>query len=185
MEDKLYVPLLKNWSYHNLDEGGGGTNVEWIVDHGMHSLSEIQKRVLSKNPNYKLNRGLVRWDRAYSEEEDAVSWAGPAVWSRGTIILPHSSADFPPGRELLFYHRPKPLYQFPERIKDEIIADMIKYGYLLPYWIPLLTRHQCKFAGAPQSLNGKQLVEYRPFDPSCFPKHRGVGKHKTTDEKKT
>jgi hypothetical protein len=62
----------------------------------------------------------------------------------GSLQIIHGSPAFPPGRELLFYHRMEKNINFPDHIKDEIFRDMMQYGYLLPNWVPLLTRYICR-----------------------------------------
>ena len=45
----MYVSLLKNKSYHNLDELGEWTNEEDIVDEGRHSMNWIVNKYLEEN----------------------------------------------------------------------------------------------------------------------------------------
>ena len=45
----MYVSLLKNKSYHNLDELGEWTNEEDIVDGGRHSMNWIVNKYLEEN----------------------------------------------------------------------------------------------------------------------------------------
>jgi hypothetical protein len=48
MEDPKYVQLLKNLTYHNLDEGGIQVDLANVVDNGEHAISEIQGHRMSK-----------------------------------------------------------------------------------------------------------------------------------------
>jgi hypothetical protein len=41
----------------------------------------------------------------FFKKGDAVDWAGTIIWHRGTLKVLHGSPEFPPGRELLFFHR--------------------------------------------------------------------------------
>ena len=101
---------------------------------------------------------------------------GPVRWWRGSLQIIHGSPQFPPGRELLFFHRPHKVIDFPEKLAAEIFEDMMTYGYLLPNWVPLLTRYMCRKAGATQNDPMKTMQEYRPFDKDCFGK-KGGHKH--------
>jgi hypothetical protein len=170
-QDKLYVPLLANKTYHNLDEEGGQVNPNQVVDGGAHAISgKISS--WSDNHGKPMNRGKDWKDHCFYDEGDSNDWAGPVRWFRGSLQVVHGSPEFPPGRELLFYHRPGKEIDYPASIKDEVFADMMKYGYLLPYWIPLLSRHSC-LIGSDTGSNStlKALEEYRPFKDSCIEKN--------------
>jgi hypothetical protein len=82
LDDKKYVPLLQNISYHNLDEGGTQTKKEWVIDRGQHSISEIQKRRLNKMGPQVMNRSGDWKDHCFLDAGDAGSWAGPIRWWR-------------------------------------------------------------------------------------------------------
>ena len=58
----------------------------------------------------------------------------------------------------------------------EIFDDMMTYGYLLPNWVPLLTRYMCRKAGTTQNDPMKTMEEYKPFDKECFGR-KGGHKH--------
>jgi hypothetical protein len=75
MQDDKYVPLLRDKEYHNLDEGGGQTDPKNVVDGGVHSISEIQKRYSAKH-NTKFNRGEIWQDHCFIDETDSLEWAG-------------------------------------------------------------------------------------------------------------
>ena len=74
-------------------------------------------------------------------------------------------------REILIFHRPGLLSihsDFPQEIAQEIEDDMITFGYLLPAFIPVLTRHICyetalAYKGSKESFDG-----YTPYKSSCF-----------------
>lgn len=61
----------------------------------------------------------------------------------GNLRILHGSRDFPPGRELIFFHRPEQRFHLPTQFHMDIVDDMLRYGFLLPTWVPLLTRHVC------------------------------------------
>ena len=105
-----------------------------------------------------------------------VATTGPVRWWRGSLQIIHGSPQFPPGRELLFYHRPHKNIDFPEKLAAEIFEDMMTYGYLLPNWVPLLTRYMCRKAGTTQNDPMKTMEEYKPFDKECFGR-KGGHKH--------
>lgn len=139
LEDPLYVsPLLANLSYHNLDETGRQVKPENIVDR-KHSLSNVILKITHER-KYTLNRGKAPQDMSFHDEVDSITWAGPVRWFRGTLQVAHGNAFFPPGRELLFYHRSVKEFHCDSHMLPGILQDMMKYGYLLPRWIPLLSR---------------------------------------------
>jgi hypothetical protein len=72
MEDPKYVPLLARKAYHNLDEGGIQTDPANVVDGGSHSISEIQKRRMSKK-NLNMNRGQIWKDHCFIDAGMSVS----------------------------------------------------------------------------------------------------------------
>lgn len=177
MQDDMYVPLLKNFSYHNLDEGGTQTNLENVVEHGKHSISEIQKKYIGFNVT--ANRGQNDREHIFSDPGEAQSWAGPVRWWQGSLQIIHGSPDFPPGREILFFHHPATNVDFPDGMRDEIFEDMMKYGYLLPGLTPLLTRYICRGTSVSGSWSMKHSMSvYKPYDTACF--GRG-GHHKHSD----
>ena len=64
--------------------------------------------------------------------------------------------------------------EFPQRVVAEIEDDMITYGYLLPNWVPLLTRHMCGPNDASATWwqpTTKALDNYRPYALTCFAEH--------------
>jgi hypothetical protein len=67
MEDPKYVGLLKDLAYHNLDEGGTQVDPKWVVDDGLHSISEIQKRRMGKL-NLNMTTGKVWQDHCFLDE---------------------------------------------------------------------------------------------------------------------
>ena len=161
MQDPLYVPLLFNNTYHNLDEGGTQVDSKNVVDRGMHSISEIQKRFMGGLPGGIWNRASVWQDHCFIDQGDSNDWAGPVRWFQGSLQIIHGSPEFPPGRELLFYHRPHKVIDFPVLLAEEIFNDMATYGYLLPNWIPLLTRYMCRKAGATYDDTMKSMENYK------------------------
>ena len=106
---------------------------------------------------------------------DSNDWAGPVRWFRGSLKIIHGSPEFPPDRELLFYHRPHKELDFPATLAEEIFKDMVTYGYLLPNWVPLSTRYMCRQAGVGWGNPMVEMHKYHPYDPSCFGKG---GRHK-------
>jgi hypothetical protein len=51
-------------------------------------------------------------------------------------------------------------------MKRELFADMMKFGYLLPNWIPLSTRFACRDADYKPSL--AMMNKYTPYAAHCF-----------------
>lgn len=85
----------------------------------------------------------------------------------------HGSAIFPPGRELLFYHRPTKDFALPIKAKDAVFEDLMKYGYLLPNFIPLLSRTMC-LGGSLTKTNStlSALQQYKPYHDDCIEKYK-------------
>lgn len=83
-QDPLYIPLLANKTYHNLDEEGGQIEPKDIVDGGRHAISHY---ILGySDSNHKpLNRGKDWQDHCFLDEGDSVTWAGPIRWFRGSL----------------------------------------------------------------------------------------------------
>jgi len=171
MNDELFVPLLRNKTYHNLDEGGAQTDAENVFEGGKHAISWIQKTYVTKN-DLKFNYGQIWQDHCFYDQGDSLDWAGPVSWVRGVLKVQKGSDYFPPGRELLFYHRPERKFFVPPHIRTPLLHDMFQYGYLLPNWIPLLTRFICKSVSTPND-NVKSMHAYHPYAEDCF----GTGVH--------
>ena len=70
----------------------------------------------------------------------------------------------------MFYHRPQKNIDLPPALKEEIFKDMMQYGFLLPHWVPLLTRYMCRRAGADGGPTMAAIHKYHPYDSNCFGK---------------
>jgi len=160
-----FVPLLKNKEYHNLDEGGTQTDPKMVIEGGKHAISWVQKTWVSQN-NKELNYGKTWQDHCFIDSGDSNDWAGPVSWSHGRLRMVKGNAVFPPGRELLFYHRPDPSMRLPAdaHVRQHLLHDMIEYGYLLPNWVPLLSRFVCK------DVTRATLDSFQPYAAACFAK---------------
>lgn len=60
-------------------------------------------------------------------------------------------------------------------VRSTMIEDMVRFGYLLPPFIPLHTRHMCFGLNKLQPVSTGQtqvqiLNKYIPYDSSCFAK---------------
>ena len=163
-----FLPLLKSKDYHNLDEGGTQTDPKMVVDGGKHAISWIQKTWVSQN-NKEFNYGKTWQDHCFIDSGDSNDWAGPVSWSHGRLRMVKGNAVFPPGRELLFYHRPDPGMRLPAEphLRQHLLHDMMEYGFLLPNWVPLLSRFVCK------DVTRASLESYQPYAAGCF----GKGTH--------
>jgi hypothetical protein len=161
---KMFVKLLADQAYHNLDEGGTQTDAKNVVMKGIYSFSIILRDWRMRNSYRANNNGAIPREHCFIDEGDSIKWAGPVVWNRGDLKIIHGSPDFPPGRELLFFHVRSRKLDLPTHIRDDVVLDMIQYGYLLPSWIPLLTKHKCKRAGLRENID-----EYEPYAVDCYP----------------
>jgi hypothetical protein len=121
------------------------------------------------------HRGLHWKDKLWLESHCAHTWAGPVRWFQGSLQIVHASPEFPAGREILIFHRPAKEFdlntRFPHKVALEIEADMMTYGYLLPNWVPLLTRHLCVSTASQWQPQTVAMDTYRPYDAQCFAKH--------------
>jgi len=70
-------------------------------------------------------------------------------------------------------------------IADEIEQDMIKYGYLLPNWIPLLTRFICPQEATTWSSTSVSLDLYQPYKKDCFARFGPYEEHAFVKSKTT
>lgn len=100
----MYVELLRNISYHNLDESGRMADPDKIIHEGKHAIEEIQKIYKRKN-KLKVSKGKNIYDQLFLEPGHSKSWAGHVLWQSGRLTIPHSTIAFPAGRELMYYHR--------------------------------------------------------------------------------
>eukprot|EP01038_Epipyxis_sp_PR26KG_P009720 gene9720-13080_t len=172
--DEKYIPLLKDLAYHNLDEGGTQTNEVDVVDGGSHSISLIQGRYMNlNNTKYRRNEGVHYREAKFIDENDSKEWAGITSWINGRITIIRGNDIFPPGREVMFYHhRTHRQFVIPSYAnRTEYIEDMIEYGYLLPSFIPLMSRYSCmadtkdiKSLILPYE---STLTNYYPYKSSC------------------
>lgn len=129
-------------------------------------LSIITQDTWAYEHNIPLNKGTEWKDHCFIDEGDSNEWAGAVRWFRGSLQIVHGSPEFPPGRELLFYHRAQKNLVV---LSQDIIDDMLTYGYLLPSWIPLVSHQICM----PTLQKGKAnsvlhyIVDYIPFKAEC------------------
>lgn len=170
--DNLYVQLLANKTYFNLDEAGTAIPGENVIDNGYHSIAELIIQAADR-AKIKLNRGKDWHDHCFIEEVDSLQWAGPVRWFQGSLHVIHGSPYFPPNRELLFFHRPERGWDYPSPIYPFFIEDMIKYGYLLPNWTPLLSRVMCLDSLPQTNSTLSALREYKPYQNNCIAKWKG------------
>eukprot|EP01041_Mallomonas_annulata_P012361 gene12361-26006_t len=165
LNDPRFVVLLKNITYYNMDEFGKATNEGYLE--ASHSISDIQDRELPRL-HKKINEATWR-DKLMMEYVDTLEWAGPALWQHGSIKVIKGSPEFPPGREILCYHRPERdlngFESFPT-LAGPLFEDMISYGYFLPHWIPVISRFSCLPNNWLSTLHA--WGEYSPYSEKCF-----------------
>ena len=175
--DPFYIQLLANRTYHNLDETGRYTPPDQ-VRYKSFSINDMVHRIAKESqrdplqPTRIFNQGDHANDNLHIEMKIIYHNQDiPVVsWVRGDLRVVHRRLGFPAGRELLFTHRMLniPFPQLPPNKRREMIEDMITYGYLLPNWIPLLTRHMCRQHYTPNNGPHHQFYEYFPYNISCF-----------------
>lgn len=167
--DPLYVHLLANKTYMNLDENGLSTRPENVLDNGAHSLSVLQRTVLTDRKQTAYH-GKSANDRLFVEKIDSVNWAGPVRWSRGNLKIVRQSEEFPTMRDIMFYHRAFDGFDVPEGIpRKDWVEDMLEYGFLLPYFVPLLSRYVCPGTGVTDFHTSMkdELTRYAPYAKVC------------------
>jgi hypothetical protein len=171
--DSQYISLLTSPHYHNLDELGQLTNHP--IENGAHSINSIVNRLHDQDPmKYNYPHSSHFYDHLFLEmyhnyREHPIP---TVLWSQGNLRMVHSRLNFPSGRDLLFVHRIPQLQQIPKLIRNEVIEDMINYGYLLPNWIPLFTRHMCPRPHESLDEDGDRwgIYSYYPYNRTCFGK---------------
>jgi hypothetical protein len=177
--DPFYVTLLANKTYHNLDETGGYTPPAQ-QQYKASSMNAIVHR-LSKQRDpktgqlmYRLNRGQHPKDNIHIEMKIIyLNQDVPVVsWVAGHLRVVHRRLGFEAGRDILFAHRMLniPFPQLPPDRRREVLEDMETYGFLLPNWVPLLTRHMCRQHYKASASPHNQLYDYYPYDANCFGK---------------
>lgn len=110
-------------------------------------------------------------DRLYVDEDNAYDWAGYIRWFRGTLQIVTNTTYYTHSHDLMFFQDGTIIYDFVEPFKHVLEEDMLTYGYLLPTWTPLLSRLQCRKAGAHTRKPTMQSMEsYHPFHTECVSK---------------
>jgi hypothetical protein len=101
------------------------------------NIDDFVKNVLP-NRGERMNRGIHWKDKLWVEHEQSYYHTGPVLWHQGNLItnnsninlililmkgkltIVHGSPEFPPGREILIYHRPTKDYN----IRKEFTAKI-------------------------------------------------------------
>jgi hypothetical protein len=168
MSDPLYVPMLANKTYHNLDENGICVEKDAIIDNGVHSINSISIKVLKERKQFARQWEIVTLgkDFIFAEKIDSVNnGVGLVRWYQGQLKSIRNSS-----REFLYYHRGERKFRFPSYIKRaELIEDMLAYGYLLPYFTPLMTRFYCLHKPLEfWSSTTQEFHAYQPYSLDCY-----------------
>lgn len=172
LEDPMFLVLLKNITTHDLDENGKSVPDHLVIDNGIHSMKYMQQSLLERHGK-KAYHGPSMNDRLFIEKIDSVRWAGPVRWFEGSLKTVHKNNEFSHFREIMYYHRADDFNIKPLKInRTELIEDMLDYGYLLPYFVPLLTRYICPKMTANNYVSNFQseINNYRPYQSICFNK---------------
>lgn len=67
--DPMFILLLKNFTYHNLDENG---QFHDVVDGGDHSITSIMKRYIDQHPGRQMNIGKNSHDMMWIDQNAAI-----------------------------------------------------------------------------------------------------------------
>lgn len=172
------MKLLADANYHNLDEAGtkSHTHTPAILSQETkeHSIAAVQAAYV-KSQGQVIPQGKNIHDREYVNEDDVYGWSGHVRWFRGTLATVQAGEAYNSEHELMFFHNPSIYLDYHETMRSLIFDDMILYGYLLPSWIPLLSRFQCRRAGADQySGTTRALDRYHPYHKECMEKWSNV-----------
>jgi hypothetical protein len=65
---------------------------------------------------------------------------------------------------------PKAVRREARRNREAYLEDMMTHGYLLPYWVPLLSRFMCPRMGSSEYAGDaeRERSQYQPFRDDCF-----------------
>lgn len=205
LTDPLYLKNLKDFEHHYCSDEFGQCLVP-AFENSMHSMvrRELQKREKKWNiPQHQLK------NKFYVELESAMEYYGPVLWFQGSLKILNGCGEkivyssefkwdekadacpeFDPGREIMFFHRahnrmPKAFNIFnilPRTVAMDVLEDMLTYGFLLPNFIPVFTRHVCPEFRAIKQRQIEMMVDYRPYKcygpNETFSRTIGLGKNK-------
>ena len=172
LEDPMFLVLLKNITTHDLDENGKSVPDHLVIDNGIHSMKYMQQSLLERH-GMRAYHGPSMNDRLFVEKIDSVRWAGPVRWFEGSLKTVHKNNEFSHFKEIMYYHRADDFNIKPLKInRTELIEDMLEYVFLLPYFVPLLTRYICPKMTANNYVSNFQaeINNYRPYQSICFNK---------------
>jgi hypothetical protein len=165
MTSSKYVGLLADPTYRNLDENGLFLKPEEVIDGGKHSMMTIENNcprckeyqregklmLKGKSPDDTLFIGIGEYE-----------WGGHSVWSHGSLTMPAGNKDFPPYRDLMFYHVRRMDFSLDPSIRHGLIEDMLTYGFTLPHFYPVFSRFACR------DHDHLTLETYKPYAQNCF-----------------
>lgn len=79
LNDPLYLPLLRNLSYHNLDEMGTQVDQRYVIELGTRSMG-WKVMTWADQHHQPLNRGKDKqYDRPFMDEGDSVEYGGQVI----------------------------------------------------------------------------------------------------------
>ena len=161
--DPVFSQLLRNKTYHNLDEHGIQVEDKNVFKNGEYSVSHMVGEV-KRYEEWNWNTGRAWQDHCFMDAGDSNEWAGPVVWQNGALSVVRGSDSFPPGRELLFYHRPSGRLNYRPDLRESLVEDGLKYGFVLPDWTPVMSRHACKVPHTSENHgNARHMHSYAPY----------------------
>merc|ERR550537_225419 len=141
MDSPLYVPSLRNQTYHNLDEGGVQIAQEaQLGEHGEHSMVSLIDGKL-KEMKWDVNHGKHEHDKLFCDYGDTKDWLGPVVWQDGSLKSRDANEFFAAGREHMFFHVRQPQVGNAETgwviPAEDLIEKGLANGYYVPSWEPI------------------------------------------------
>jgi hypothetical protein len=137
---KLRNSLLQPFKLHSSRHLGRYLwHFAFVYCRHLHSLSVcLSGRRLSQLVGIYMTK--ITW----MNEDDVYAWAGHIRWFRGSLATVQAGTSFNYEHELMYFHNPSIYLDYHEDMRSLIFDDMILYGYLLPAYIPLLSRFQCR-----------------------------------------
>ena len=113
--DQQISRLLPNRGFgEKVNRGRHWKDKLWVEQEGNSAVSTgwCMRDVLACNINltfFKCKRPMCM--------PGSINWAGPVRWFRGTLQIVKGSPEFPPGHEVLIFHRPeKVCITFPKSV---------------------------------------------------------------------
>lgn len=189
LTDETYLKNLNDFEHHYCSDEFGQCLIP-SFEHSMHSM--VKRELDQRKKKWNMPQPQLK-NKFYVELESSMEYYGPVLWFQGTMKILNGCGEkvvykseftwdekadacpeFEPGREIMYFHRahnkmPKAFNIFnilPREVARDVLDDMLTYGFLLPNFTPLFTRHICPDFRAIKQRQVEMMAEYRPF--ACY-----------------